>query len=599
MTRRWVVAFAASVLGLGAVGCACSDDVFLGREDGGRLGGDGARPVGERDECGNGTDDDEDGRIDEACFCGRGQTQRCYSGPLGTVGVGACARGSQACEVTGSVEWGHWSACTGDVTPSAEACDGAVDEDCDGAVDEGCPCTEGQAAPCDVPDFVSPPCRAGTQTCRGGAWTACEGAVRPVAERCDNGIDDDCDGVVDDPHLCTCQPEPERCGDGIDNDCDGRVDPEALCACVPVPEICTNGGDDDCDGAVDEGCGTPPESVCAGDATPRLVAADVETFQEWFGRAFVAGGDLYVGSGHGDGIRRVPLRRGAGPPTVVAPTGIIVGITGDEAGMVYGVGSGLSQVNLLTRPLTGGLAAELFRGAMAVPGRETLFPYHQIALGDAVYTFATPEGEETTPPAFLRIHRATGTRTRLFTARGTHFVIAGDTVVWHERPTTSEVAWYRAPLSGGTPVRFATYITPGRTPVVVGQTVHDGSVYFATGTDRQILRAPLAGGDPTPVHTASGYTAGTLVARGDDVFFGVHYAAGYAPSDTLDVQGVWAVDVLRGAARRVVAPPAGATPRGSAIEPLLLVDGRCLVMLYASSSASTRRTRDVYVVELP
>ena len=36
----------------------------------------------------------------------------------------------------------------------------------------------------------------------------------------------------------------EVCGDGIDNDCDGEVD--------EVEEVCGDGVDNDCDGEVDE-----------------------------------------------------------------------------------------------------------------------------------------------------------------------------------------------------------------------------------------------------------------------------------------------------------------------------------------------------------
>ncbi len=47
-------------------------------------------------------------------------------------------------------------------------------------------------------------CRAGAQTCGPlGAWDrGCAGEVRPVAERCGNEVDDDCDGAVDE----SCEP---------------------------------------------------------------------------------------------------------------------------------------------------------------------------------------------------------------------------------------------------------------------------------------------------------------------------------------------------------------------------------------------------------
>jgi hypothetical protein len=42
-------------------------------------------------------------------------------------------------------------------------------------------------------------CRAGTQQCLRGAWGACAGAVGPMPrEVCRNGLDDDCNGLVDD-----------------------------------------------------------------------------------------------------------------------------------------------------------------------------------------------------------------------------------------------------------------------------------------------------------------------------------------------------------------------------------------------------------------
>jgi hypothetical protein len=101
--------------------------------------------------------------------------------------------------------------CTGCV-PAPEICDG-VDNDCDGETDE-----EGAADPrafyrdadgdghgsdsvsvidCDAPDgFVS----------SGGDCNDADAAVHPAAEEPCNGIDDDCDGRVDEGGVCQCRP---------------------------------------------------------------------------------------------------------------------------------------------------------------------------------------------------------------------------------------------------------------------------------------------------------------------------------------------------------------------------------------------------------
>ena len=179
--------------------------------------------------CGDGLDTDCDGAADEGCVCAPGTVASCYSGPAGTEGVGTCAAGTQACSADGT----SYGACTGDVTPATDVCGDGLDTDCDGVADEGCVCAPGTTASC----YSGPAgtegvgtCAAGTQTCSadGTSYGACAGDVTPAVETCGDGLDNDCDGVVDDGCTPVCVPGPEVCGNGIDDDCDGAVDEACL-----------------------------------------------------------------------------------------------------------------------------------------------------------------------------------------------------------------------------------------------------------------------------------------------------------------------------------------------------------------------------------
>ncbi len=114
-------------------------------------------------------------------------------------------------------------------------------------------CVEGEVLPCYSGDPVTEgvgQCVAGTQTCTGGAFGPCVGEVVPAAEAC-NGVDDDCDGNVDEDFgtdtcgLGACQVTIDLCAGGV---------PQVCVPLPPAPAEACDGTDDDCDGTVDEGC---------------------------------------------------------------------------------------------------------------------------------------------------------------------------------------------------------------------------------------------------------------------------------------------------------------------------------------------------------
>ncbi len=223
------------------------------------------------DEVCNGFDDDCDGLVDDADddFTGTDET---WYGDADGDGYGDADDTIQACAAPAGYVGDDTDCDDGDasVNPgAAEICNG-IDDDCDGQVDESLLVTSYEDADgdgygdagsmsesCDVPEgYVEDA-------------TDCDdadAAVNPGATEVCNDIDDDCDGLIDEPDAEDATTWYEDAdgddygaGTGVsacdqpegwvtdDTDCDddaNGVNPGAI-------ELC-NGIDDDCDGEIDE-----------------------------------------------------------------------------------------------------------------------------------------------------------------------------------------------------------------------------------------------------------------------------------------------------------------------------------------------------------
>jgi hypothetical protein len=115
-------------------------------------------------------------------------------------------------------------------------------------------------------------CHDGMQVCSGGEvgmYGTCDGEVLPGGENCTNGIDDNCDGLVDcaDP---TCATDPTcntGCTDGQTRQCyDGPSGTLGVGTCKPGTQTCANGQwPTTCPGEVlpmPEDCSSPSDLNC-------------------------------------------------------------------------------------------------------------------------------------------------------------------------------------------------------------------------------------------------------------------------------------------------------------------------------------------------
>jgi Pretoxin HINT domain/Putative metal-binding motif len=174
-----------------------------------------------------------------------------------------------------------WDNCKNEVTPNPfEVCNG-IDDDCNGAIDDGNP---GGGQVCSTGKLGV--CSAGTTMCMSSAVT-CKQNIQPSNEQCDD-LDNDCNGIKDDGivgsscdtgQLGVCASGHQLCDNGF-MFCEADNN--------PILEIQCNQLDDDCDGVVDE-CFVAGTNVYMADGSQRSI--EQVRVGDW-----VVGYDLSTGS---------------------------------------------------------------------------------------------------------------------------------------------------------------------------------------------------------------------------------------------------------------------------------------------------------------
>lgn len=203
----------------------------------------------------------EDGQCVGEPLCEPGTQRPCFA-DNNVIEQGVCQAGTQYCSDDAT-----WGECIGQILPGPEVCNG-LDDNCDGVVDDGNP--QGGGA-CET--GLAGICSAGTETCQDGG-IVCVPNQEPGPEKCGpdgtgNGLDDNCDGQVDEGCASCTEGATQSCYSGSPADV---IAPPSICrhgtqTCIggewgpcldevtPIPEVCDIGGlDENCDGSVNEGC---------------------------------------------------------------------------------------------------------------------------------------------------------------------------------------------------------------------------------------------------------------------------------------------------------------------------------------------------------
>ena len=148
----------------------------------------------------------------------------------------------------------------GAINPNAvENCTDAIDNNCNGLVDSQDPIATACPSSCSDNDGDSYAIDGGD--CGPVDCNDSQVNINPGAEEiCGDGIDNDCDGSVDEGCEVTC---PDVDGDGFtDASCGGDDCNDNVATINPgVAEVCGNGVDENCNGAIDDTCLTCPDGT--------------------------------------------------------------------------------------------------------------------------------------------------------------------------------------------------------------------------------------------------------------------------------------------------------------------------------------------------